>query len=93
MIIIYAMSSMNPQKFKDFRQLEALIAGTLALMTHYAESGCPQAAGRILDNLLRLSAQREVPWELRAALAKLGSRWMLLKDHALAACRNNTSMH
>jgi hypothetical protein len=27
------------------------------------------------DHLLRLSAVRTLPWEFRAALAKLGARW------------------
>jgi len=40
----------------DDAEARALIAGTLALMTHFAESRCPQGAERICENLLRLCA-------------------------------------
>lgn len=63
----------------DDQHTQALLAGTLALMTHFAESRCPAGAQRIRDNLLRLSAVRALPWEFRAALAKLGARWMQLE--------------
>jgi len=39
----------------DDSQVRALLAGTLALMTQFAESGCPFSADRIRENLLRLS--------------------------------------
>ena len=38
----------------DDSQVRALLAGTLALMTQFAESGCPFSADR-RENLLRLS--------------------------------------
>jgi hypothetical protein len=66
----------------DGQEARALIAGTLALMTHFAESRCPLGAQRICENLLRLCAMRELPWELRATLAKLGARWSLLEGEA-----------
>jgi hypothetical protein len=66
----------------DDREARALIAGTLALMTHFAESRCPQGAQRICENLLRLCAMPAMPWEFRATLAKLGARWSLLRDEA-----------
>ncbi len=44
----------------------ALLAGTLALMTHFAESQCAAGAERIQENLLRLSAMEGLPWEFRA---------------------------
>jgi hypothetical protein len=47
----------------------ALLAGTLALMTHFAESRCPHGAERICENLLRLCA-------------KLGARWSLIEEQA-----------
>ncbi len=62
--------------------MHALLAGTLALMTHVAESRCPHGAERIRENLLRLCAMSGVPWEFRAALAKLGARWSLLEEQA-----------
>lgn len=66
----------------DDREARALIAGTLALMTHFAESRCPHGAERICENLMRLCAMRDVPWEFRAMLAKLGARWSLLQGEA-----------
>jgi hypothetical protein len=63
-------------------EVRALLAATLALMTHYAESRCPQGAERIRQNLLLLCGRREVPWEFRATLAKLGARWSLLEGEA-----------
>lgn len=59
-------------------QARALLAGTLAL-THFAESHCPSGAARIRENLLRLSAMPELPWEFRATLAKLVARWNRLQ--------------
>jgi len=59
----------------DDPQARALLAGTLALMTRFAESRCPFGADRIQENLLRLSAMQALPWEFRATLAKLGARW------------------
>lgn len=55
--------------------MHALLAGTLALMTHFAESRCPRG-GRAY------SPMSGVPWEFRAALAKLGARWSLLEEQA-----------
>jgi hypothetical protein len=63
----------------DDPQARALLAGTLALMTRFAECGCPLSADRIRENLLRLSAMQELPWEFRAAVAKLGARWSRLE--------------
>ncbi|HJV12182.1 MAG TPA: hypothetical protein VJ690_11840 [Burkholderiales bacterium] len=63
-------------------ELRALLAGTLALMTHYAESRCPEGAERICRNLLLLCARGDMPWEFRATLAKLGARWSLLEGEA-----------
>jgi hypothetical protein len=69
----------------DDAQIRALLAGTLALMTHYVESGCPAGAERVRENLLRLSAASHLPWEFRAALAKLGARWTLLESRSMKA--------
>jgi hypothetical protein len=71
----------------DDHHTRALLAGTLALMTHFAESGCPAGAERIRENLLRLSALRDLPWEFRATLAKLGARWSLLECAFTPAAR------
>jgi len=39
----------------DDSQVRALLAGTLAFITQFAESGCPFSADSIRENLLRLS--------------------------------------
>jgi hypothetical protein len=49
-------------------------------MTHFAESQCPSGAKRVQENLLQLSAMHGLPWEFRAALAKLGARWSELQS-------------
>jgi hypothetical protein len=59
----------------DDPEARAVLAGTLALMTHFAESRCPLGAERIRANLLHLSAMPGLPWEFRTALAKLEARW------------------
>jgi hypothetical protein len=66
-------------KLMEDANTRALLAGTLSLMTHFAESRCPAGACRIQENLLKLSAMPGLPWEFRAALAKLGARWSLLE--------------
>jgi hypothetical protein len=81
-ILIVTVNENDYHLFMDNREARALLAGTLALMTHFAESRCPQGAVRISENLLRLCAMREIPWEFRAALAKLGVRWSLLEEAA-----------
>jgi len=93
MITIFSRIHMVTAYDSEQKQVDALVAATLALMTHYAESGCPHAAQRILDNLLQLSGLHEVPWEFRTVLAKLGSRWTLLRDHAAATFRSQSSLH
>jgi hypothetical protein len=77
----------------DDRETRALIAGTLALMTHFAESRCPHGAERICQNLLRLCAMPGMPWEFRAVLAKLAARWSLLQDEARSSADPGGVLH
>jgi len=77
----------------DDPKARALLAGTLALMTHFAESGCPAGAQRICENLLQLSALPAMPWEFRAALAKLGARWALLEESASTSAGRGAWRH
>lgn len=60
----------------------ALLAATLALMTHFAKSRCPYGAQKICENLLQLSVRANMPWEFRAVVAKLGAKWALLQEEA-----------
>lgn len=45
----------------DDHRTRALLAGTLELMTQFAESRCPAGAERIRENLLLLSVQPATP--------------------------------
>lgn len=64
----------------DDAKARALLAGTLALMTHFAECQCPSGAARIRENLAQLSALHGLPWEFRATLDKLSARWSRLQS-------------
>lgn len=58
---------------------EALLAGTLALMTGYAQHACPRGrrlmAGKVLSNLARLAADARVSPSARRLLARLATEW------------------
>ncbi len=60
----------------------ALLAATLALMTHFAESRCPYGAQKICENLLQLSAGANMLGRFRAVVAKLAAKWALLQEEA-----------
>jgi hypothetical protein len=79
MTLIEIVNENNYHQSMHDPEARALLAGTLALMTLFAESRCPFGAERICDNPLRLSALPAMPWEFCAALAKLGARWSLLQ--------------
>jgi hypothetical protein len=64
----------------DDNEVRALIAGTLALMTQFAETRCPLGAQKVRENLMRLSGLAHMPWEFRTVLAKLGARWTLMQE-------------
>lgn len=87
MTLIAYVNENNYHPGMNDAEVRALLAGTLALMTYFAERRCPAGAERIRENLLRLSAARDLPWEFRAALAKLGARWTLLESGATPASR------
>ena len=60
--------------------VEALLAGTLALMTGYAQSAreCPHRpmmAHKLATNLSDLSAHPQLSLPMRSMLAKLRTRW------------------
>ncbi len=71
---------MTAQDSLKEQTIQALVIGTLALMTHYAQTGCHEGAHRIQENLQRLSAIGDLPWEFRTAVTKLAERWDLLQD-------------
>jgi hypothetical protein len=59
--------------------LEALLAGTLALMSAYAHGACrahqPLISGKILSNLCCLQAQTALSPEFRQVLSQVGQSW------------------
>jgi hypothetical protein len=69
--------------------VEALLAGTLALMTGYAQSAgeCPhrpRMAGKLVANLCQLSRHPQLSTPMQAMLANLRTRWQLEVENALA---------
>lgn len=62
--------------------MEALLAGTLALMTGYAQSArdCPHRAAmarKLVSNLLYLSAHPQLSPPMQIMVANLRTRWQL----------------
>jgi hypothetical protein len=72
---------MAPEESLKEQTIQFLVIGTLALMTHYAQTGCYEGARRIEENLRQMSGMRDLPWEFRAAVTKLAARW----DHLQGA--------
>ena len=66
---------------------EALLAGTLALMTGYAQSHCPQCrgrmAGKVVSNLGALTQQPTTSPQFLAALRGLREHWCRLADESV----------
>lgn len=69
---------------------EALLAGTLALMTGHAQAGCDgtrQAMNtKIVDNLSQLAGHPVVSPLFRAALRSLLAHWEVMQRHGETAC-------
>ncbi|HEX7892206.1 MAG TPA: hypothetical protein VF522_22845 [Ramlibacter sp.] len=70
--------------------VEAVLAGTLALMTGCAQSSCPaqrrHMMNRIVDNMALLAAHPQLSSQFRCALGKLRCHWeLLLEDGGNAA--------
>lgn len=62
--------------------VEALLAGSFALMTGYAQSApdCPHRpllAAKLISNLIRLSHDNALTPQMRAMLDSLRTRWQL----------------
>ncbi|MCW5654761.1 hypothetical protein [Hydrogenophaga sp.] len=86
--------SRNPDMLSDeeytLPSVEALLAGTLALMTGYAQSAqaCPHRAlmaGKLVSNLLRLAAHPQLSPPMQAMLGNLGTRWQIELENAHTA--------
>lgn len=71
-------------------RVEALLAGTLALMTGYAQSAreCPHRplmARKLVSNLCQLSAHPQLSPPMQVMLGKLRTRWQLEVESAADA--------
>ena len=64
--------------------VEAVLAGTLALMTGCAQAGCPDQRrlmmGRIVSNMALLGDHPQLSTQFRCALGKLRCHWELLLE-------------
>lgn len=65
---------------------DALIAGTLCLMSCYAQHPAPAYAARIADNLSRLAEAATLSGEFRAVCRRMSSRWVALQAEAQRLC-------
>lgn len=70
--------------------VEALLAGTLALMTGYAQSAreCPHRpvmARKLVSNLSHLSTHPQLSPPMQAMLANLRTRWALEVESSVGA--------
>ncbi len=57
-------------------QIEPVLAGTLALMTEYAQHPCPLFAEKISSNLGRLAATSFLSTPMRLLCQKLEASWV-----------------
>lgn len=69
----------------DDARPEALIAGTLCLMSCYAQHAAPAYAARVADNLARLSGADALTPEFRTVCRRMALRWRALEDDARRA--------
>lgn len=87
------MQSACPNEFDEeypLAAVEALLAGTLALMTGYAQhqDGCdtrPLMAHKLVHNLLALRARDEFSASMQTVLTRLTQHWTRLEQQARRA--------
>ena len=70
----------------DLPSPDALIAGTLCLMSCYAQHPAPVYAAQIADNLSRLAEAATLSAEFRAVCRRMSSRWIALQAEAQRLC-------
>jgi hypothetical protein len=70
----------------DDERPDAMIAGTLCLMSCYAQHPVPVYAARIADNLARLAAAGALTAEFRAVCRRMATRWHALEADARDRC-------
>ena len=77
---------LDPHVPADESAPDAIIAGTLCLMSCYVQHPAPAYAGRVADNLLRLAAAPALSGEFRAVCRRMAERWTVLQREAQALC-------
>ncbi len=65
---------------------DAMIAGTLCLMSCYAQHPVPVYAARIADNLACLADAGALTPELRSVCRRMASRWCAIEAEARDRC-------
>ena len=68
---------------------EAVIAGTLCLMSCYVQHPAPLYAERVAENLAKMSAMVDLSSELRTICRRLAERW----DGIVADARTRIDAH
>lgn len=66
----------------DEPRAEAIIAGTLCLMSCYVQHPVPLYAARVADNLNRMAGAAALTPELRAICRRLAERWEAIRQDA-----------
>lgn len=71
---------------------DAMIAGTLCLMSCYAQHPVPVYAARIADNLARLADAGALTPELRSVCRRMASRWGAIESEARDRCASGATV-
>ena len=70
---------MNQPETNETVNIHALIAGTLALMTHWAETGCRHSVQRVVANLRQLAVAGGTSPEFQTVVSRICERWARLQ--------------
>ena len=76
----------DPCRAPDEPLPDAIIAGTLCLMSCYAQHPAPAHAARVADNLMRLAGSPTLSAEFRAVCRRMAERWTVLQREAQTLC-------
>jgi hypothetical protein len=70
---------MNGCDVQESKNIQALVVSTLALMTHWAETGCCESVERVVTNLRQLSLLGSASPEFQTVAVRLSERWVRLR--------------
>lgn len=70
---------MNRPDADETINIQGLIVGTLALMTHWAETGCRQSVDRVVKNLRQLAIASGASPEFQTVASRMSERWTRLQ--------------